>query len=80
MADPHTTASGREACHGARDAYYACREREKEPQPAPAAGTAPAEAVSCAELRKTYEANCLRSWVRYWDERVRRGLPLLPTR
>jgi len=63
----HTSTSGREACHAARDALFdAC-----DPLSPPPPGSA------CAPLRAAYEAACLASWRAYWEERVRRGRPIL---
>ena len=70
-----TSTVGREACHAARDSYYACKaDAAAAPGTAPAAPAAPEN--PCGKLRKEYEALCMKSWVKYWDERVRRGLPL----
>ena len=41
-----------------------------------AAATSSGPAPSCAAERSLYEAGCPRAWVRYWDERVKRGQPL----
>ncbi len=73
-----TTTQSRDACHSARDAFYAsCSPAASSAasSPAPAGSTQPKQ--SCAELRAAYEAHCLKSWVVYWDERVKRGRPIL---
>ena len=65
--DPHTSNRGRDLCHSSRDEFFdAC---------APAALT-PAGST-CANLRATYESACLASWRLYWEERVKRGRPIL---
>jgi hypothetical protein len=30
----------------------------------------------CEDARRAYTDRCLKSWVKYWDERVKRGIPL----
>ncbi len=69
--DPsRTTTRGREACHAARDAFFeACA------LAAPAG--APPPPPPCPDQRAPYEALCLPSWRTYWEERVKRGRPLL---
>jgi hypothetical protein len=32
--------------------------------------------AGCEAERAAYEGQCLRSWVKYWDDRVKRGIPL----
>lgn len=82
-----TCIHGREACHAKRDEYYACAgEIEQACSKVVAdvpfhltACIASAEDKSrdCSSLRASYVEACpQKSWVRYWDERVRRGLPL----
>jgi hypothetical protein len=41
-----------------------------------AAATPAAAAAACGPERARFEAACPRAWVRYWDERVKRGQPL----
>lgn len=74
----------RGVCYAARDAYYACvdaRRRGDTGGPPPAAADAaapppPAPYAACSTERAAYEADCRRSWVRYWDDRRRKGLPV----
>jgi Cytochrome oxidase c subunit VIb len=69
--DPHTTSNGREQCLRARDEYYACVTEAAAPS-----ADAPARRP-CPELRKDLERLCLASHIRYWDDRVKHGRPLL---
>lgn len=64
--DPHTTPTGRDACHATRDAFFAA-----------CAPLAAPGAPACAELRAAYEAACLPSWRAYWEDRLKRGRPIL---
>ena len=50
----------RDACHGARDAYFACLDREK----LALAGTGGEQGGKCAEANKLYMDKCPASWVR----------------
>lgn len=36
----------------------------------------PSATVHCTDQRQLYTERCLRSWVKYWDERVSRGISL----
>ncbi len=41
------------------------------------ASAGPASApAGCEAERAAYEGQCLKSWVKYWDDRVKRGIPL----
>jgi hypothetical protein len=65
--DSHTSSRGRDECHSARDAFYdVCS-----PLQVAAIGT------RCGDLRAAYESACLASWRTYWEERVKRGRPIL---
>lgn len=62
-------AASRALCIERRDQYYACL----------AAAHAIDAAVAkerCAELRGAYVGACPRSWVRYWEDRHVRKLPM----
>jgi len=67
-------------CYVARDAFYQCAAAAVASSSAaassPAAAPAESTALPCASARKEYEATCPRAWVKYWDERVKRGKPL----
>jgi hypothetical protein len=74
--------SAREQCYERRDAFYRCA-ADSAAAPASASSSAaaaasapPPPAASCAEARALFEASCPRKWVKYWDERVKRGQPL----
>jgi hypothetical protein len=62
----------RDDCYTVRDAYYACVDAKLDE-----AGGSPADAAkACEHLRGGYEAGCRKAWVKYWDDRRRKGLPL----
>lgn len=78
-----TTNEAREFCHAKRDLYYACAgESKMRPFACDSAEihthciSAEDKSADCKGLRSQYSDACLASWVKYWDERVRRGLPL----
>ena len=57
----------RDACYIVRDKYYECLE---------IASDARKSTAECAELRKEYDQLCRKSWVKYWDDRRKKGLPI----
>ena len=78
--DPHTSTQGRDACHAARDAFYACVDQQPlAPDAASAeqARRAALEAPACAAPRAAFDAACLASWRSYWSDRYARGRPIL---
>ena len=64
--DTHGTppAASRVACMHERDAFYACLDAHV------------ADAAACAAAREAFTAACPRAWVRYWDDRRKRKLPM----
>ena len=74
----------RELCYEHRDAFFRCAASTPSaaaaaatPAAAAAAAATPAAAAAaCGPERARFEAACPRAWVRYWDERVKRGQPL----
>jgi len=80
--------SAREQCYERRDAFYRCAADSAAAPAPPASPTASSAAAAnananaplplptCAEARAQFEAGCPRAWVKYWDERVKRGQPL----
>ena len=78
--------AAREQCYERRDAYYRCAAdaalaaapaAAPSPSPSPShSPSPPAAAQQCGAERALFEAGCPRAWVRYWDERVKRGQPL----
>jgi hypothetical protein len=73
-----TSNAAREFCHARRDEFYACNARAIAASPAdpPKRGAPIPTDPSCADARSLYEAACLKSWVKYWDERTRLAKPL----
>ena len=66
-------AAERDACHAARDAFFSC---VQDVAPDTTTRRDALAAPQCASQRAALTAACRRSWVRYWDDRWTRGLPL----
>jgi cytochrome c oxidase assembly factor 6 len=65
-------ADARDRCWAARDAFYACAdEHEHEHDGGAGAVAADGSPAPCAALRSAYEAVCLKSWIRYFDDQKR---------
>jgi cytochrome c oxidase assembly factor 6 len=54
----------RELCWRARDEFFQCLDREVD------------ASVQCKELRDAFTKACPRTWVKYWEDRKKRGLPI----
>ncbi|KAI0353673.1 hypothetical protein OH77DRAFT_1426909 [Trametes cingulata] len=59
--DP-TSRKDRQRCWDSRDAYFACLDAANVVKPGD-------EGAACAETKKTYEANCAKSWIDYFNKR-----------
>ncbi|KAL1949895.1 hypothetical protein VTO73DRAFT_8776 [Trametes versicolor] len=59
--DP-TSRKDRQRCWETRDAYFACLDIAKVVKPGD-------EGTTCAETKKTYEQNCAKSWIDYFNKR-----------
>ena len=70
----------RELCYERRDVFYRCAQVASPALAAAGAASTPAAAPAspavCAAERAAFEEACPRAWVKYWDERVKRGQPL----
>lgn len=62
----------REKCYVARDLYYQCKFEEKSPDKI-------SDIINnnnCSTLLEDYHSQCPKTWIKYWEERVKRGQPL----
>ncbi|KAI0692473.1 cytochrome oxidase c subunit VIb-domain-containing protein [Cerioporus squamosus] len=59
--DP-TSRADRQKCWESRDAYFACLDGANVVKPGD-------EGTACADVRKTYEKNCAKSWIDYFNKR-----------
>ncbi|TFK82187.1 hypothetical protein K466DRAFT_500741 [Polyporus arcularius HHB13444] len=59
--DP-TSRADRQKCWESRDAYFACLDGANVVKPGD-------EGTACADVRKTYEKNCAKSWIEYFNKR-----------
>ena len=71
--DPFTTSADRSRCWDARDAHFTCLDSSA----AAAKPANPPPNDPCAPTRVAYEARCLASWRRHWDERYKHGRPIV---
>ncbi|KAF8526213.1 cytochrome oxidase c subunit VIb-domain-containing protein [Hysterangium stoloniferum] len=54
--------SQRQVCWDARDCYYACLDKNSVLKPGE-------ERNVCTKEKKSYEGNCAKSWIAYFDKR-----------
>ncbi|KAH9918903.1 cytochrome oxidase c subunit VIb-domain-containing protein [Epithele typhae] len=59
--DP-TSRHDRQQCWESRDAYFACLDRAQVVKPGDEGG-------ACRDTLKTYEQNCAKSWIDYFNKR-----------
>lgn len=62
----------RDGCIAHRDAFYACVDSSANSKEASLSDKAPA----CLAARDAFHAACRPSWIKYWADRRKRGLPL----
>ncbi|KAI0788258.1 cytochrome oxidase c subunit VIb-domain-containing protein [Fomes fomentarius] len=58
-----TSRKDRQKCWESRDAYFACLDGANVVKPGDEGGSA------CADVRNTYESNCAKSWIDYFNKR-----------
>ncbi|KAI0648683.1 cytochrome oxidase c subunit VIb-domain-containing protein [Trametes meyenii] len=59
--DP-TSRKDRQRCWDSRDAYFACLDGTNTVKPGD-------EGSTCTDTKKTYEQNCAKSWIEYFNKR-----------
>ncbi|KAH9902387.1 cytochrome oxidase c subunit VIb-domain-containing protein [Cubamyces lactineus] len=57
-----TSRKDRQRCWDSRDAYFACLDAANVVKPGD-------EGTACADTKKTYEQNCAKSWIDYFNKR-----------
>jgi hypothetical protein len=65
-------------CYETRDLFYKCKSSSDESEGIinSTKSVVRTSAEPCSSLLEEYKANCPKSWIKYWDERVKRGQPL----
>ena len=56
----------REKCYRDRDIFYSCVQLK----------TTSDVSTDCTKEREVYTTSCPKTWVKYWEERFRKGQPL----